>query len=113
LHERSRSELGRLRTESLKTLVAYSTLQECYTLVLHKLGIAEAHSFLKYVARTAIFVNPTAEDFDAATARILGYPDQDISLADAVLVELGSRLGIPVWTHDYHFDVMGARVWRG
>lgn len=58
LHERSREELGRLRAERLKTLVSYSTLLEGHTLVLRKLGIAEAHSFLRYVAGTAILVNP-------------------------------------------------------
>lgn len=102
-----------MRTENLKTLVTYSTLLECYTLVLHKLGISEAHSFLKYVAGTAVFVNPTAEDFDAATARVISYLDQDITLTDAVLVEISARLAVPVWTHDHHFDVMGAQVWRG
>jgi hypothetical protein len=102
-----------LRTENLKTLVTYPTLLECYILVLHKLGIGEAHSFVKYVAGTAVLVNPTAEDFDAATARVLEYPDQDITLTDAVLVEVSARLAAPVWTHDHHFDVMGAQVWRG
>lgn len=56
-HERSREDLGLLRAGRLKALVSYSTLLECHTLVLRKLGIAEAHSFLKHVAGTAILVN--------------------------------------------------------
>ncbi len=101
-----------MRAEPLKPLVSYSTLLEAHTLVLRKLGIAEAHSFLRYVATTAILINPTAEDHDRAIARVLRYPDQDISLADAVLAEIGDRLEAPAWTYDHHFDIMGARVWR-
>lgn len=101
-----------MRAERLKTLVSYSTLLEGHTLALRKLGIAEAHSFLRYVAGTAILVNPTAEEYDRAIARVLRYPDQDITLADAVLAEIGDRLEAPVWTYDHHFDIMGARVWR-
>ena len=40
------------------------------------------------------------------------YPDQDISLADAVNAEISERLGVTVWTYDHHFDVMGTGVWR-
>lgn len=112
LYERSREDLGRLKAERLKTLVSYSTLLEGHTLALRKLGIAEAHSFLRYAARTATLVNPTAEDYDRAIERVLRYPDQDISFADAVVAEIGTRLEVPVWTYDHHFDVMGTRVWR-
>jgi len=80
--------------------------------VLRKLGIVESHSLLRYIARTAILVNPIAEDYGRATARVLRYPDQDISLADAVIAEIGTRLEVPVWTYDHHFDVMEAQVWR-
>jgi predicted nucleic acid-binding protein len=29
---------------------------------------------------------------------------------DAVNAEIADRLGLPVWTYDHHFDVMGSRV---
>ncbi|MDQ3965916.1 MAG: hypothetical protein M3246_05610 [Actinomycetota bacterium] len=93
-------------------VVPYSTLLESHALVLRKLGIAEAHSFLRYLTGTAILMNPTAEDYDRAIARVLRYPDQDVSLADAVVAEISERLDVPVWTYDHHFGVMGARVWR-
>lgn len=99
-HERSRAEVGRLRAERLKVLVSYSTLIEGHTLALRKLGITEAQSFLMYVARTAILVNPTVEDYDRATVRVLRYSDQDITLADTVLAEVGHRLEAPVWTYE-------------
>lgn len=111
-HSRARENLERLRAQRFRVVVPYSTLAEAHALVLRKLGLAEARSFLRYLIRTAVFVNPTAEDYDRATTRILRYPDQDITLADAVGAEIGDRLGVPVWTYDHHFDVMSARVWR-
>jgi predicted nucleic acid-binding protein len=92
--------------------VPYSTLTEGHSLVLRKLGIREARSFLGYLSRTAIFLTPTTEDYEGAVARVIRYPDQDISLIDAVSAEIGARLEVTVWTYDHHFDVMGARVWR-
>ena len=102
LHERSHEELGRLRAQRLKVVVPYSTLLESHVLVLRKLGITEAHFFLRHLTGTAILVNPTAEDYDRAIARVLRYPDQDISLADAVVAEISERLDVPVWTYDHH-----------
>jgi hypothetical protein len=39
-------------------------------------------------------------------------PDQSITLFDATLAALASRLKIEVWTYDHHFDIMRAKVWR-
>jgi len=111
-HGRAREDLENLRAQRFGVVVPYSTLTEGHALVLRKLGLAEARSFLRYLIRTAVFVTPTAEDYDRAAALILRYTDQDITLTDAVGVEIGDRLGVPVWTYDHHFDIMGARVWR-
>jgi uncharacterized protein len=111
-HRKSRQDLSRLKAENLKVVVAYSTLVESYALALRKLGVVESHSFLKYLGRTAIFTNPTVEDYERASARVLRYPDQDVSLADAICAEVGERFDVPIWTFDHHFDVMEARVWR-
>jgi uncharacterized protein len=62
--------------------------------------------------RTAILLTPTEEDHRGAIERVLGYPDQDITLADALCAEISDRVEMPVWTYYHHFDVMGARVWR-
>jgi uncharacterized protein len=40
------------------------------------------------------------------------YPDQLLTMFDSVLAVLSERLDCPIWTYDYHFDVVQARVWR-
>jgi len=39
-------------------------------------------------------------------------PDQSITLFDATLAALASRLKMEVWTYDHHFDAMRVKVWR-
>lgn len=111
-HERSLREQARLEAESLRAVVSYTTLQEAHALVLRKLGTSQARIFLRDLLRTTVFVVPTEEDHKKAVRRVLRYPDQDISLADAVNAEIADRLRAPVWTYDHHFDVMGSNVWR-
>ncbi len=77
-----------------------------------RLGLAQAGSFLRHLVRTAILLTPTEEDYRGAIRRVSRYPDQDISLVDALGAEIGDRLEAPAWTYDHHFDIMGARVWR-
>jgi predicted nucleic acid-binding protein len=60
----------------------------------------------------SVLVNPTADDYGAAATRVRAYPDQPVTLADVVLVVVSVRLQCPVWTYDYHFDLMQAPVWR-
>ena len=38
------------------------------------------------------------------------YPDQTITLVDATTAVLSAKMNIPIWTYDYHFDVMGSLV---
>jgi predicted nucleic acid-binding protein len=38
--------------------------------------------------------------------------DQNLTLVDATLAALASRLKIEVWTYDHHFDLMRVPVWR-
>lgn len=111
-HAKSLEEQERLEAGNLKVMVSYATLQEAYALVLRRLGIALARSFLEDLIQTTIFITPSEEDHKKAIERVLRYPDQDISLADAVNAEISERLDVPVWTYDHHFDVMGTRVWR-
>ncbi|WP_295888238.1 hypothetical protein [uncultured Thiohalocapsa sp.] len=40
------------------------------------------------------------------------FPDQSITLFDTTLAMVASRLRLPVWTYDHHFDRMQATVWR-
>jgi predicted nucleic acid-binding protein len=57
-------------------------------------------------------VNPAAEDYRAATAKLLSFKDQPITLFDATVAILAQRTGFSVWTYDHHFDVMRVPVWR-
>jgi predicted nucleic acid-binding protein len=57
-------------------------------------------------------IDPQRHDLQGAAARVRRYPDQPITLFDAVLAELADKLSIPVWTFDHHFDVLQVRVWR-
>lgn len=111
-HARSLEEQERLEAENLETAVSYATLQEAYVLILRKLGNVRARSFLEDIVQGAVLIASMKEDYERAVRRVLRYPDQDISLADAVNAEVCERFRVPVWTYDHHFDVMGTHVWR-
>jgi predicted nucleic acid-binding protein len=110
-HKRARRELRRLADENHEIVVAYPTLLEAYTLVLFRLGEAAALRWLDDMA-TAALINPNAEDYRRAVVRVQSLKDQSITLFDALVATLASRLGLEVWTYDHHFDVMRAAVWR-
>ena len=57
-------------------------------------------------------LNPTGYDYAEAMQQVTRYPDQRITLVDAVTAIVAERLKLPVWTYDYHFDIMQATVWR-
>jgi len=111
-HERARRELKRLAREKLEVIVSYSTLCEAYTLVLYRLGKEVAAGWLNQVLSGVALVNPTPADYHEAVKKLLALADQPITLFDALLAVLGSRLGIEVWTYDHHFDLMRVAVWR-
>ena len=64
-HERAREDIGRLNSEGFGVTVAYTTLCECYSLVLYKLGIQAARGWLAEVWDLASLVNPMPEDFES------------------------------------------------
>jgi predicted nucleic acid-binding protein len=68
---------------------------------------------LEELDRTATIVLPIDSDFVEARALVGRFPDQAISLFDAVVVAVSQRLDVPVWTYDFHFDVLGAHRWYG
>lgn len=61
---------------------------------------------------TTTLVNPTPEDYRQAAARIGALAGQCITLFDATVAVLATRLNLEVWTYDHHFDVMRVAVWR-
>ncbi|MEL4895422.1 type II toxin-antitoxin system VapC family toxin [Crocosphaera sp. Alani8] len=111
-HQRSRQELKVINQQKLAILVPYSIYLETHKLILQSLGITAALRFTRDIEKQVNFINPTSEDYQAATSIITKFPEQKITLFDAVTVVLASQIKLPVWTYDYHFDIMKADVWR-
>ena len=111
-HDRARADIELLNADGIGIMVAYTTLCECYSVILCKLGIGAAHGWLREVGDHASLINPIPNDFERASDLLHGYQDQALSMFDAVTASLGRRLGLPVWTYDHHFDVVRVEVWR-
>lgn len=111
-HRRAQPELTELAEARLDIIIAYPTLFETYTLVLYRLGIRTSLSWLREIQTGSTLVAPTVEDYHAAGQKLLKFPDQSITLFDALVSVLAARAKIPVWTYDHHFEVMRSRVWR-
>lgn len=110
-HKQAVRELSRLEDEKHQVVLAYPTLLEAYTMVLHRLGKNVAATWLGEIGET-MMINPTPEDYRDAFARVRALGDQDITLFDATVAGLAIRMGLEVWTYDHHFDVMRVPVWR-
>ena len=111
-HERAQLELGQIETDKLVILVPYPVYLESYSLVLYRLGFKSAQTFAKELEQGVDFINPLPSEYTAAMQKTARFPDQRITLCDAVTAVLSERLNLPVWTYDYHFDVMQVLVWR-
>ena len=110
--EQAREDVSRLNSERLSVAVSFPILCESYSLVLYKLGIERARGWLEEVRGQASLVNPEARDYEAAADLISNYPDQALSMFDAVTAVLSERLELPVWSYDHHFDLMRVEVWQ-
>jgi predicted nucleic acid-binding protein len=93
-------------------MLAYPTLCEAYTLVLHRLGERSCAQWLNEVLRGVSLINPAPQDYQEAMKRLQAFPDQPITLFDATVAVLSARMSVEVWTYDHHFDLMGTAVWR-
>lgn len=110
-HRRAIKELQQFDRGHISVIVSFSTLLETYSLVVYKLGRNVALGWLREIGEAAL-INPTPEDYRQAAAKIAGFADQSITLFDATVAVLASRMGLHVWTYDHHFDVMRVPVWR-
>lgn len=110
-HKRARQELQRLTRDRYEVVVAYPTLLEAYTLVLFRLGRTAAVRWLGDMSGASL-INPNPEDYRQAAAKINTLADQPITLFDATVAALATRLKLEVWTYDHHFDLMRVGVWR-
>ncbi|MEM9218894.1 MAG: hypothetical protein AAGD25_31725 [Cyanobacteria bacterium P01_F01_bin.150] len=85
---------------------------EAHKLVLYKGGNRAAENFMQRLLAGTNIINPTIEDYQQAYNLVRQFPDQTITLFDALLATLSTAMNLPVWTYDYHFDVMQVKVWR-
>ncbi|GGA14580.1 type II toxin-antitoxin system VapC family toxin [Okeania sp. KiyG1] len=111
-HQQAQADLNQLQQENLGVIVTYPTLLEAYTLVLYRLGNETARVFLQQIFAGVELINPTVDDYLAATKLVENFPDQRITLFDGLTAIVSNRLSLPVWSYDYHFDVMLVSVWR-
>lgn len=111
-HKRAHRELSLLARDNVEVVVAYPTLFEAYTLVLYRLGRQAAAGWLHEILAGSALINPAPEDYREAVDKLAAFRDQPITLFDATMAALATRMGLEIWTYDHHFDVMRARVWR-
>ena len=76
------------------------------------LGRVTSSRWLTQIVDEVVLTNPSPAYYLAAGYRPGPYPDQSVTLADAVLSVRSENFGLPVWTLDHHFDVMKVPVWR-
>lgn len=110
-HRRALEELRKLERDRREIVVAFPTLLETYSLVASRLGRKVTAGWLIEMDAAAL-VNPAPEDYRQAFARVRALPNQSISLFDATVAALATRLELEVWTYDHHFDLMRVAVWR-
>jgi predicted nucleic acid-binding protein len=110
-HKRALRDLKELDRDGREILIPYPILLEAYSLLLFKLGTRAALAWLTEMA-DASFVNLMPEDYALGFFTVRSLADQRITLVDATVAALASRLGVEVWTYDHHFDVMRVPVWR-
>lgn len=110
-HARAKSEMGVLREGRTTVLAPYPTLLEAHALVLRRLGPSAARDWLEDVTAGTGLINPGPQDYAEATTAFRKYSDQPLTLFDTVLAVLSTRLGLPVWTYDHHFEIMRVKLW--
>ena len=111
-HARAQAEIQRIAKEKLIVVVSFPVYIETYSLLLYRLGFEQANRFSQNCLESANFLNPTEEQYLKAIKKVQQFPDQTITIVDALTAILADELNIPVWTYDYHFDVMKISVWR-
>lgn len=111
-NERAQLESRLLVQAHRRVIVTYPTLQEAYTLVLHRLKPHVAVRWLREVRSGTDLLSVPGGDFQTAMALTERYRDQTLTLHDLVLSVVSNNLNLPIWTFDADFDILGAQVWR-
>ena len=111
-HARAQAEIQRIAKEKLIVVVSFPVYIETYSLLLYRLGFEQANRFSQNCLESANLLNPTEEQYLKAIKKVQQFLDQTITIVDALTAILADELNIPVWTYDYHFEVMKISVWR-
>lgn len=111
-HQQATKELSIIQKSKIQIIIPYPIALESYSLVLYRLGIKTAINFSQEIRNSSDLIHPNETDYYVAWQKVKEYSDQKITLFDAVTAIISQRLNYPVWTYDYHFDVMSIPVWK-
>lgn len=111
-HERAVRELAALEAQGYRLLLSQAIILETHKLLLRRNRPPYAHDYTLVLTERFHTLNPQGEDYDAGLDIIRRFVDQPLSLFDATLAALSTRLALPIWTFDHHFDILSADVWR-
>jgi len=76
--------LQQLDRDNLAVIVPYTVYLEAYTLILCRVGFGQAIAFTREIVKGANLINASTNDYLAATQLVSRFPDQQITLFDAV-----------------------------
>lgn len=110
-HDRAQDDLHRLERARIPVAGLTTTVLDGHSLVLFRQGAIAANTWLDAITRSAKPIHPTMEDFEAALLQIPRFPDQRLTIFDAIVYVISDRLRIPIWSYDHHFDVLRANRW--
>ena len=111
-HTRAYRELAAIQDARLALATCYPALFETFSLLQRRVSPKRTHLWLNKTVNEVDLLTPSESDYRQAAAKVQSYPDQQLSLFDALLAVLSEQLSFAIWTFDSDFDVMGANVWR-
>ncbi len=115
-HERAVREFAALEAQGYRLLLSQPIILETHKLLLRRNLLPYAHNYTQALTERFHTVNPQSEDYGTSLDIIGRFTDQPLSLFDASLAALSTRLALPVWTFDHDFDILSAalntEVWR-
>lgn len=109
-HTQALAEIDSFANQEIEVLLPYPVLLEAHSLVLKRLGTLVGLRLLEELSAGATLIQPTIADYGTAQQTLQQFSDQAITLCDATTAAIAQRLTQPVWTYDFHFDVMGIMV---
>lgn len=98
--------------ESYTLVIPQPILLETHKLILRREAPSFAARYLDALIAGSKVVNPLAEHYRAGLEVAKRFRDQKLSLYDTTLSVLSRTFGLPIWTFDADFDILGAQVWR-